>query len=176
VATQRRLPNKIDRILAADSELQPLLSKARDLRTLAGLVDGFFPPDLARQVRVANFREGELVLAAANPPMAAKIKLLGPSLSRFLEKQRWQVNSVSVRVQPSTSRSASPSAAGQKSAHFSTSGLAALQALYAGLKDSPAREALGVLLSRHGAGPATAPAGARQKEAAGKSPRRKARP
>jgi len=90
-----RLP-KIDRILSGDGELQPVLAKARDLRALGGLVDGFFPPDLARQVRVANYREGELVLTAGNPPTASKIRLLAPSLSRYLAKQRWQVNSVSV--------------------------------------------------------------------------------
>src|SRR5438132_7196134 len=107
-----RLP-KLGRILSAEGDLQPLLAKTREIRALAGLVGGFFPPDLARQVRVANFREGELVLLAANPPIAAKLKLLAPSLSRFLAKQRWQVNSVSVRVQPTASRSATPPPGGQ---------------------------------------------------------------
>jgi len=122
------------------------LSKARELRALAGLIDGFFPPDLARQVRVANFRDGEIVLAAANPAVAAKIRLLAPSLSRFLDKRRWQGNSVSVRVQPTPSPSGGSSAAAQKSAKLSTSGVAALQALYREMHDSPAREALRVLL------------------------------
>jgi len=81
-----------------------LLSKARELRVLAGLVDGFLPPDLARQVRVSNLRDGELVLAAANPSAAAKMRLLSPSLCRLLEDRRGQVNSVSVRVQPTWSR------------------------------------------------------------------------
>jgi len=90
-----RLP-KIDRILSADPDLQPILGRARDIRTLAGLVSGFLPQDLANQARVANFRDGELVLLAANPSVAAKLKLLGPSLGRFLSNQRWQVSSVSV--------------------------------------------------------------------------------
>ena len=139
---------KIDRILSGDDELQPVLAKARDLHALGGLLDGFFPPDLARQVRVANFREGELVLSAANPPAASKIRLLAPSLSRYLAKQRWQVNSVSLRVQPNTPRKAS--AAMQKSAYFSTPTLDSLQGLHDRMTDSPARDALKAILRRHG--------------------------
>jgi hypothetical protein len=172
VTVPRRLPHSIGRILSADQELQPLFSKASDLRALAGLVDGFFPPDLARQVRVANFREGELVLAAANPPAAAKIKLLAPSLSRFLEKQRWQVNSVSVRVQPNASQGANSLPPLEKSAKLSTSGLAALRALYEGLSDSPARQALAELLAHHDV---TGPGDTPRKGSGGKPPLRKAR-
>jgi len=114
---------KIDRILSADNELQPVLAKARQIRALGGLVDGFFPPDLAHQVRVANCREGELVLNAANPAAAAKIRLLAPSLVRYLAKQRWQVNSVSVRVQPTASQREIGRQGGPKSVHLSTGGL-----------------------------------------------------
>src|SRR5581483_10695993 len=179
-ATPVRIP-KIDRLLAADTELQPLLTKTREIRALAGLVDGFFPPDLARQVRVANLREGELVLLAANSSVAAKLKLLAPSLGRYLVTQRQQVNSVSVRVQPNASRpgAAGAPAATRKSAHFSSSALAALAALYEGMQDSPARRALRELLQHAGAlkesagtlrpGPAGAPQG---EEAAPARPRR----
>jgi hypothetical protein len=141
---------KIDRVLSADGELQPVLAKARDIRALGGLVSGFFPPDLARQVRVANFREGELVLTAANSPAAAKIRLLATSLSRFLAKQRWQVNSVSVRVQPTDSSVVIPHGQAVKSVHLSTQTLDILQKLHAGMRASGAREALGTLLEHHG--------------------------
>ena len=170
-----RLP-KIDRILSADGELQPVLAKARDIRTLGGLVDGFFPPDLARQVRVANFREGELVLTAANPPVAAKVRLLAPSLSRYMAKQRWQVNSVSVRVQPSPKPAVSLGRQTEKSVHLSTENLASLRQLHARMSASPAREALAALLAHHAdpdpKGPPTAP----RKAAPGTAPPRKARP
>jgi hypothetical protein len=149
--TPVRLP-KLDRLLAGVGELQPVLTKTREIRALAGLVDGFLPPDLARQVRVANIREGELVLLAANSSVAAKLKLLGPSLGRYLLEQRLQVNSVSVRVQPNASRpgAAGGPAAARKSAHFSTHALTALQALYEGMQDSPARKALRELLEHAG--------------------------
>lgn len=140
-----RLP-KLDRILSAEGQLQPLLAKVRDIRALAGLVDGFLSPDLARQARVANLREGELVLLAAHSAAAAKLRLLAPSLSRFLTHQRWQVNSVSVRVQPT----ASHTVVSQKSVHFSTRTLESLKALYEEMSPSAARQALGALLAGRG--------------------------
>jgi hypothetical protein len=154
-----RLP-KIDRILSADGELQPVLAKARDIRTLGGLIGGFFPSDLARQVRVANFRDGELVLTAANPPVAAKIRLLASSLSRYLAKQRWQVNSVSVRVQPTESPAVVPKGQAAKTVHLSTQAVQALRKLHSAMGDSPARDALAALLERHGAPDPTAAPGA----------------
>jgi len=140
---------KLDRILSAEGELQPLLAKTRDLRAAAGLVHGFLPAELAREVRVANIRDGQLTLIAANSAAAAKLKLLGPALSQLLQKRRFQVNSVWVRVQPNRS-SAAPGGV-QKVVHFSTSALGSLRALHARLAPSPARDALAKMLRRHGA-------------------------
>jgi hypothetical protein len=145
-----RLP-KIGRILSADGELQPLVAKARELRALAGLVELFLPPDLARQGRVVNFRDAELILVAPNAAAAAKIRLLAPALSRFLSERRWQVNSVSVRVQPNVPRTSD--AAMHKNVRLSTNTLQSLKSLRNSMKeDSPARQALSELLERHGAG------------------------
>ena len=141
-------PPKLGRILAAEATLQPVLAKAHELRALAGLLDGFLPPDLARQTRVVNHRDGELVLVAAAPAAAAKLRLLAPSLANFFLKQRLQVNSVSIRVQPNASLP--PGAAPQKSVYFSTPALDSLSSLYKTMRNSPAREALRVLLERQG--------------------------
>jgi hypothetical protein len=139
---------KLGRILAAEGDLQPLVAKARDLHALSGLVQGFFPADLARQVRVANYREGELVLTAASAAAGAKLRLLAPTLSHFLSQRRWQVNSVSVRVQPNGSQTAH--GASQKTATLSTPTLDSLRALHDRMKPCPARDALGRLLARRG--------------------------
>jgi hypothetical protein len=164
-----RLP-KIDRILAADRELQPVLEKAREIRALAGLVDGFLPADLACQVRVANFRDGTLVVIAANPAVAAKLRLLVPSLSRFLVNQRAQVKAVSLRVQPNSAQNAV--AARQKTAHLSTHTIESLRELEERMEPSEAREALARLLRNHGVTRAVPP----PQKAAGSAPRRKAKP
>jgi hypothetical protein len=137
---------KIDRILSVDAELQPLVAKTRDLRALRGLVDGFLPPDLARLTRVANFRDGELVLLAANAAAAAKLRLLAGPLSAYLSERRWQVNSVALRVQPNGPRAASRTA--QKRVQLSTLTLERLRGLHERMRPSPARDALGRLLGR----------------------------
>jgi len=139
---------KLGRVLSAEGDLQPVLAKARDLRALAGLVQGFFPADLARQVRVANYREGDVVLIAANAAAGAKLRLLAPTLSQFLSERRWQVNSVSIRVQPNSARPAY--AAPQKTATLSTPTLDSLRALHDRMAPSAARDALRRLLQRRG--------------------------
>jgi hypothetical protein len=146
-----RLP-KLDRILSAENELQPLVVKARELRALAGLVDVFLSPDLARQARVANFKDGELVLSAANAAAAAKFRLLAPALGRFLSERRWQVKSVSVRVQPRPSRPLGTNAAvaAHQKPKLSATSLKSLRDLHAGMGDSPARKALEALLKHQG--------------------------
>ena len=141
--------SKLDRILSAEGDLQPLVSKARELGALSALVRRFLSADLASQVRVVNLREGELVLSAAYSAAAAKLRLLAPSLCRFLSNQRWQVSSVIVRVQPNASRNSA--AARQKTAQLSTPTIDTLRQLYEGMKASPARDALGRLLERCGA-------------------------
>ena len=137
---------KLDRILSVDNDLQPLLAKARDLRALSGLVDDFFPRDLARQTRVANFRDGELVLLAANAAAAAKLRLLAGPLTAYLSERQWQVNSVSLRVQPNVSARAQ--GALQKSVHLSTHTIDRLRVLHSRMAASPARQALGRLIER----------------------------
>ncbi len=148
-------PLKLDRILAAESSLQPVLAKAHELRALAGLLDGFLPPDFARQTRVVDYRDGEVVLLAAYPAAAAKLRLLAPSLVNFFSKQRLQVRSVSVRVQPKSSQSSD--VAPQKRACFSGPTLESLSNLYRAMRNSPAREALRVLLERRGVSPELPP-------------------
>jgi hypothetical protein len=143
-----RLP-RLDRILSAERDLQPLVSKARDLHALAALVERFLSAELACQARVVNLRDGELVLSAAHSAAAAKLRLLAPSLCRYLSNQRWQVSSVVVRVQPNASRSAA--VATQKAAQLSAPAIDSLKSLYDRLGASAARDALGQLLARRGA-------------------------
>ena len=142
---------KLDRILSAQGDLQPLVAKTRDLRALTVLVHGFLSADLARETRVGNIRDGHLALIAANSAAAAKLRLLGPALSQLLLERRFQVNSVSVRVQPNRPRIAAQET--QKTVHLSTHALERLRALYERLEPSPARAALAKMLRRHGALP-----------------------
>lgn len=141
-------PTKLGRILAAEAALQPVLAKAHQLRALAGLLDGTLPPALARQTRIVNYRDGEITLLAASPAAAAKLRLLAPSLVNLFLKQRLEVNSVSIRVQPNASQQAD--AAAQQKRALSGPTLESLAKLHREMRNSPARDALGRLLRRRG--------------------------
>jgi hypothetical protein len=140
-------PSKVGRLLASDAGLQPVIAKAREISALSKLCFDFLPPGLARLVRAVNLRDQQLVLLAASPAAAAKLKLLSEALLKYLLEQRAQVNSVSVRVQPGAGPP--PDAPQRQPVRLSQSALDDLQALYRRLPDSPARAALKTLLDHH---------------------------
>ena len=141
---------KINRFLSGQGDFQPVIEKAREIEALSKLLQGFLPPELAPLARVANFKEGKLVIVASNGPAAAKLKLLSVSLSAYISKQRSQVNSVSVRVQPGSLEENDPP---EKHAQLTAAALQDLASLYSRLTDSPFRKALKTLLNSRGLTP-----------------------
>jgi hypothetical protein len=141
-------PSKVGRLLASDAGLQPVIAKAREINALSKLCFDFLPTGLARLVRAINFNDRpgdrQLVLVAASPAAAAKLKLLSEALRTYLLEQRAQVNSVSVRVQPGEIVPISAPAGGP--ARLSPVALRQLEALYRRLPESAARRALKALL------------------------------
>ena len=142
---------KIGRYLSAEGDFQPVMAKAREIDALHKLLEGFLPPELAAQSRVANFKDGKLVILAANGPVAAKLKLLSEMLCVKITKLGPKVNSVSVRVQPGSSEAIDDAV--HKPALMSEAAVRELTALYARLPESPFRKALRLLLERHGLKP-----------------------
>jgi len=144
-------PSKVGRLLASDAGLQPVIAKAREISALSKLCFEFLPPGLARLVRAINFNDHpgnrQLVLVAASPAAAAKLKMLSEALTVYLLQGRAQVNSVSVRVQPGAGPA--PDAPARQVASLSRGALDSLQALYLKLPQSPARAALKTLLDHH---------------------------
>ena len=138
---------KINRFFSADGDFQPVFEKVRDIEALSKLLEGFLPPELAPLVQVANFKEGKLVILAANGAAAAKLRLLTESIAAYITKQRSQVSSVSVRVQPGIGE---PPEIAPKQAHLTGAALQELVVLYGRLPDSAFRKALKTLLERHG--------------------------
>jgi hypothetical protein len=137
---------KINRFFSADGDFQPVIEKVREIEALSKLLAGFLPPELAPLVRVANLKDGKLVILAANGAVATKLKLLSDSLCAYITQQRSQVNSVSVRVQPGPGEGAE---AAPKQAHLTRQALQELVALYQRLPESAFRKALKTLLDRH---------------------------
>jgi hypothetical protein len=140
-------PHKVGKLLASDAGLQPVIAKAREINALSKLCFDFLPPGLARLVRAINFNDRpdrQLVLLAASPAAAAKLKLLSEPLSLYLLQHGAQVNSVSVRVQPGGWSVQEVTARAPR--RLSATALQQLQGLYQKLPDSPARAALKNLL------------------------------
>ncbi|HET6318772.1 MAG TPA: DciA family protein [Chloroflexota bacterium] len=140
-------PIKVGRLLASDAGLQPVIAKAREIGALSKLCFDFLPPGLARLVRAVNLKDRQLVLLAASPAAAAKLKLLSEALCLYLLQHGAQVNSVSVRVQPGNIPI--PDVSPRQAPRLSKAALQALQALHARLAESPARRALKALLDHH---------------------------
>ena len=137
-------PSKLGRVLASDASLQPVIQKARQISALSKLCFDFLPPALARLVQAINLKDRQLVLLAASPAAAAKLKLLSESLRKYLSEQRAEVNSVSVRVQPGAGNVPQVTSGGPR--RLSARALKELQDLHQKLADSPARNALKTLL------------------------------
>lgn len=158
---------RIDRYLDAGEDLQAVLEKARKILALSKHCVDLLPPELATQLRGANIRDDTLVLLAANPAAAAKLRLLAGRLGESLIQQGSKVKAVSVRVQPSAGPDQPP--ATHKNAQLSLPALGSLTALRDSLQDSPARAALDRMI----AGSASAPA---QSATSKRSPNRSSRP
>jgi hypothetical protein len=124
------------------------VEKARLINALSKLCFDFLPPGLARLVRAITFNsrlsDRQLVLLAASPAAAAKLKLLSEALLAYLLQHGAQVNSVSVRVQPGAG--AENVTVARQSRRLSRTALDALLELHRKLPDSPARVALKTLL------------------------------
>jgi hypothetical protein len=137
-------PSKVGKLLASDAGLQPVIAKARAIGTLSKLCFDFLPPGLARLVRAVTLKDRQLVLLAASPAAAAKLKLLCETLYLHLLEQGAQVNAVSVRVQPDIGYIRPP--VEKRTTRLSQGALAALQSLYQTMPESAARAALKALL------------------------------
>ena len=137
-------PFKVGRLLASDAGLQPVITRAREINALSKLCFDFLPPALARLVRAVSLKDRQLVLLAASPAAAAKLKLLSETLYLQLLQQGAQVNSVSVRVQPEAV--AVRHTPQKRATRLSSAAISSLQALYEKLPDSDARRALKTLL------------------------------
>ena len=144
-------PSKVGRVLASDASLQPVVEKARLINALSKLCIDFLPPGLARLIRAITFHhrpgDRQLVLLAASPAAAAKLKMLSEALLAYLLQQGAQVNSVSVRTQPAAGPENVANA--RPPPRLSRAALDSLRALYRQLPDSPARTALKTLLDHH---------------------------
>jgi hypothetical protein len=89
----------ISRYLRTSAELAAVTEHAERLISLQLLFEAIAPPALAQHCRVANFKQGILVILAANNLLAAKLRQVLPSLADEFCYRGWKVTSIQVAVQ-----------------------------------------------------------------------------
>jgi hypothetical protein len=103
------------------------------------------PSELAKASRVGDLEGNVLIIMALNGPVAAKIKLLLPSVLEQIQLNFQQVTGIRVVLQVNMSHIFTRPA---KRVAASSQALKSLAELEAGLKDSPVKIALQNLLKR----------------------------
>ena len=82
--------------------ISSLLPQTQRLLEIRQVFAKILPANLRRSSAIANFKQGKIVLFAANSAVAAKLKLLAPALQDDLVKSGYQVTAMEVQVQPSS--------------------------------------------------------------------------
>jgi len=125
--------------------IAPLMPQARRLIELRKILAAMLPESLARSCSIANYKQGKVVIFAANGATAAKLKLMLPTLSEQLSQRGIEVTGLEVCVQPLSSGSQVV----EKSAKISREATLELARLCEQLPDSELKTTLGKFASRH---------------------------
>jgi len=125
--------------------IAPLMPQARRLIELREILAAVLPESLARHCSIANYKQGKVVIFAANGAIAAKLKLMLPTLSEQLSKRGIEVTGLEVCVQPL----ASDSQVVEKSAKMSVEAASGLARLCEQLADSELKITLAKFAARH---------------------------
>ena len=91
----------LDAYLMQADGINSLMPQAKRLLELRQVLLKALPKPLADLATVANYRQGKIVIFAANAAIAAKLKLLGPTLMDRFVTRGLQVTALEIEVQPS---------------------------------------------------------------------------
>ena len=90
----------LDAYLVQADGINSLMPQAKRLLELRQVLLEVLPKPLADLATVANYRQGKIVIFAANSAVAAKLKLLGPALKDRFVTRGLQVTALEFEVQP----------------------------------------------------------------------------
>jgi hypothetical protein len=88
--------------LATADDTARFAAHAQRLLRLQRLLETALPPPLRSHTRVANLRQGKLIIHAANSAVAAKLRQFGPRFTELFLKNGAQINEIDVKVQAKT--------------------------------------------------------------------------
>ena len=137
-----------------------LMQTARQLASLEAEVLSLLPPGMRAGIAVAGVKtdtrgpqaEQTLLLLAAHGAAAARVRQVVPTLLSRLQQRGSQVTAIRVRVQPEVGRAdwdVGPVERKPRTANIPSNGLQSMDALARSLPESPLKDALQSLLSRH---------------------------
>jgi hypothetical protein len=118
------------------------MPQARRLLELRQLLASLLPERLARASTVANYSHGKLVLFAENSAVAAKLKLLSPTIRDQLSNRGVQVIEIDISVQAPEAAKEKP----EKVARLSGAAVTTLAELASQLPDSPLKQSIALLI------------------------------
>ncbi len=122
-----------------------LMPQARRLIELRGILSAVLPPSLARSCSIANYKRGKVVIFAASSAVAAKLKLMRPTLVEQLSQRGVEVTGLEVRVQALDHERQ----VFEKYSKMSVEAAAKVAELCEQLPDSELKSALGRIARRH---------------------------
>jgi len=125
--------------------IAPLMPQARRLIELRGILAAVLPESMTRCCSIANYKQGKVIIFAANGAIAAKLKLMLPTLSEQLSKRGFEVTGLEVRVQALGSDSQPI----EKLAKMTPEAASDLARLHGQLTDSELKTAVGKFASRY---------------------------
>jgi len=134
-------PRKPDALLSGSDGIPALMPQAWRLLELRQLLASLLPDALARCCTVANYKHGKLVLFAENNAVAAKLRLLSPTLRDSLSDRGVQVTEMDISVQAPDATQEKP----EKDARLSGAAVASLADLAAQLPDSPLKQCVSLM-------------------------------
>ncbi len=73
-------PTRVGAIVAGNPTLAGLVSRARELQSIEGLVRSWLPPMIAPHVKVATLRDDTLVLSVKSAVWATRLRFECPNL------------------------------------------------------------------------------------------------
>ncbi len=159
-ALQTQAAKPLNDWLAKSGPVSTLMKTARELASLEAEVLSLLPPGMRAGIAVAGVKtdnrgpqtEQTLLLLAAHGAAAARIRQVVPTLLSRLQQRGSQVTAIRVRVQPEVGRGdwdTGPVERKPRAANMSPAGLQSMDALAHSLPDSPLKDAVQTLLTRH---------------------------
>lgn len=141
----RKQATPVAEALATHDAFAQLRAGVARLRSLEEDLGRCLPDYLRTNVAAASANDGTLTLLTPHSALAARLRHLEPRIIGELRERGWSIDAVKIRIRPA----APVATVAPKTARMSPVGLACLESLRSSLEDSPLKDSLARLVSRH---------------------------